>query len=286
MMEENLPLEGRVCLVTGGTSGIGKQTVKQLARLGAEVIFTARDIEKGKKIKKEIILSSRNPDVYVVECDLGNYKSIVKCVKAINEDYDKIDVLINNAGVWNTKFELTSEGVESHFGINHLGHFLLTNLLLPIIKKGKSPRIINLSSGIHYRAKLNINDLEGREIKFSSFMAYANSKLCNLLFTNKLARIVEQDNITVNAVHPGVVKTALFNDMNPLIKFLLKFVYISPGEGAKTTVYLASSPKVAGLTGKYFTKCAEKKPALAALNTNLADELWTKSMEYVVGFIK
>lgn len=284
-MEENLPLEGRICVVTGGTSGIGKQTVRQLARLGAEVIFTARNMEAGKKFKKEIILSTRNPDIYVVECNLANYASIEKCAQSIADDYDHIDILINNAGIWNPKFELTDEGVESHFGVNHLGHFLLTHKLLPLIKKGNNARIINLSSGIHYRAKLDVTDPEGRNKKFSSFMAYANSKLCNLLFTNKLSRLLANDLITVNAVHPGVVNTALFSNMNAVMRYLIKFFTISPSEGAQTSVYLASSPKVAGTSGKYFTKCAEKKPSVAALNNDLADELWNISLKYVEKYL-
>ncbi len=270
--------ENKTAIVTGSTSGIGRETVKALAKADYHLVLPVRNMEKGKQLKKEIEALYSSQQVRLVECDLESLKSVQNFVEVFRTEYTQLHLLINNAGVWFSKRELTEDGFEKNFAINHLSHFLLTKSLLDIIKKTPKARIINVASEAHKFGQINFNDLQS-EKSFSSFKAYGQSKLANILFTRKLSKILEGSGVTVNSLHPGVVNTSLFDKMNGLIKSIFKFFMITPEKGAATSIYLALSDEVANKTGLYFKKCKAISPHKNALNTTDAEKLWEISLE-------
>jgi len=271
----------KTVLITGGNSGIGKATATELAAMGYQVVFVARNREKAEVVKKEIIASTKNENVDYILADLTSKKSVRECVGTFKKRYQKLDVLINNAGVCLPERRITVDGLEESFQINHLSHFMLSNMLLEELKKSDNPRIINVSSAGYSSGKFDPENLQS-EKKFGSFSTYCDTKLLNILFSFELAERLKDTGITVNALHPGVVNTnfahelkGIFNLMNKMFKPFL----ISPQKGATTSVYLASSDEVKNVTGKYFAKC---KP-VETKNENITPEnrkiLWEKSLE-------
>jgi NAD(P)-dependent dehydrogenase (short-subunit alcohol dehydrogenase family) len=280
----NASLNGKVCMVTGANSGIGKVTALELARMGATVVLVCRSRSRGEQALEEIRRETGSSAVELMVADLSSQASARELAAAFRQKYDRLHVLVNNAGAIFPRRELTVDGLESTFALNHLGYFLLTNLLLDLIRASAPARIVNVSSGAHAMGAINFADLQA-ERKFNSWRAYGQSKLANILFTVELARRLEGTGVTVNCLHPGLVGTqfgAGYYADSPLARAvgsLMPLFAISPEKGAETSIYLATSPEVAGVTGKYFAKKRPVKPSRAATDMALAERLWQVSAQ-------
>lgn len=272
-------MENKICLVTGANAGIGLETARGLAQEGATVVMVCRNRERGEKAQSDIQESTGNQDVHLYIADLAAQKQIRDLASRFLSEYDRLDVLINNAGVFLPDLQLTEEDYEATFAINHLAYFLLTHLLLDTIKSTPGARIVNVSSNAHQSARINFDALE-KVSSYNGFVAYGQSKLANVLFTYELARRLEGTGITCNALHPGVVAT---NIANQGLSFFTVFFRLfspffkSPESGAATSLYLASSPDVAGTTGKYFADKSEKKSSPRSHDESTAKRLWDLS---------
>jgi len=276
-MEENT-LQNKIVLITGATSGIGKETALGLAKLGATIVFTTRDNLKGGKIKKELI-TRNNKNIHMLKCDLASFESIRNCCKEFKSKYDNLHVLINNAGVWNFKRKESKDGIENTFATNYLAPFLMTNLLCDILKKSSPSRIINLTSGMHY-GTINFEDIEFKQ-KFSGAKAYRQSKLGLILFTRLLAKKLEGTGVTVNCVHPGMIKTDLGRDAGGFSQIIFKLMGKDPKLGAETSIFLTNSPDVENITGEYFLKKKIKRSSKESYDIDLAKKLWNVSEKYL-----
>lgn len=275
----------KIFLITGGTSGIGRVAAQKIAETGATLVITSRNMEKGNMIVNEISKLSNNLNIEVMHCDFTSFQSIKQFTEKFKTKYSVLDVLINNAGVWETEFKETQDGIEANFAVNHLAPFLLTNLLLENIKLSEQGRIINTSSLAHaYIDKVNFDDIEFRK-GFNSMQSYRQSKLCNILFTNFLAKILQTTDITVNCLHPGIVETKLFDNFNENAKNSILQRAVSVEEGAETTVYLALSDDVKKVSGKYFHGHKTEEPSQPAKDLNAAEKLWNISLNYVSKYL-
>ncbi len=275
-------MKGRNVIITGGNAGIGLATSIALAKQGANIYFVSRGKDKAEEAVKTIVAESGNKNVKYFLANLSSQKSIRKLASEIKNEMSVIDVLINNAGGTFTDFTLSEDGLEMTIATNHFAYFLLTNLLLDTIKKSDYARIVNVASGSHYQGKIDFESFTKNKSYFI-MKAYGQSKLANVLFTNELADRLKDTNITVNSLHPGFVKTQIGNKnaswYSNLFWSIITLGAISVEDGAKTSVYLASSPEVKSVTGKYFDKCKEKKAAALALDKELGKQLWKKSEE-------
>ncbi|MFX1366732.1 MAG: SDR family oxidoreductase [Promethearchaeota archaeon] len=271
---------GKIVMITGANSGIGKETARVLAERGATIVMLCRSKERGEAALQELKKVTYSDNIELFIADLADPDSIRKAVTQFKEKYDRLDVLINNAGTTISKKIITPLGYEKTFTVNHLGHFILTQLLLDTLKQSAPSRIINVASALHRRANLNFNDINQKK-HYRSFLAYSNSKLANLLFTYELARRLEGTGVTVNALHPGFVRSNFGKrGRNTLLKVLFAFARlfaISVKKGAKTSIYLASSPEVQGITGKYFVKCEPVDSSEASYNLETQKRLWELS---------
>ena len=272
-------MKNKIILITGATSGIGKETARGLAKLGAGIVFTTRDILKGEKTKKELITSTHNENIDMLKCDLASFESIKNCCKEFISKYDSLHVLINNAGVWDFKRRESKDGIENIFATNYLAPFLMTNLLLDVLIKSSASRIINVTSGMHY-GTINFDDIEFKR-KFSGAKAYRQSKLGLILFTRLLAKKLDGTGVTVNVVHPGMNKTDLGRDAGGFSRVIFKMMGKDPKIGAETSIYLASSPDVGNITGEYFAKKEIKRSSKESYDMDLAKKLWDVSKKYV-----
>jgi NAD(P)-dependent dehydrogenase (short-subunit alcohol dehydrogenase family) len=277
-MGENT-VKNKIVLITGATSGIGKETARGLAELGATIVFTTRDNLKGEKTKKELIAATNNENIHMLKCDLASFESIKNCCKEFKSKYDKLHVLINNAGVWDFKRRESKDGIENIFATNYLAPFLMTNLLLDVLKKSNPSHIINVTSGMHY-GTINFDDIEFKQ-KFSGAKAYRQSKLGLILYTRLLAKKLEGTGVTVNTVHPGMNKTDLGRDASGFSRMIFKMMGKDPKIGAETSIYLASSPEVENITGEYFAKKEIKKSSKESYDMDLAKKLWDVSEKYL-----
>ena len=277
-MGENT-VKNKIVLITGATSGIGKETALGLAKLGATIVFTTRDNLKGEKTKKELIVATNNKDIHMLKCDLASFESIKNCCKEYKSKYDKLHVLINNAGVWDFKRRESKDGIENIFATNYLAPFLMTNLLLDVLKKSSPSRIVNVTSGMHY-GTINFEDIEFKQ-KFSGAKAYRQSKLGLILYTRLLAKKLEGTGVTVNTAHPGMNKTDLGRDAGGFSKMIFKMMGKDPRVGAETSIYLASSSDVKNITGEYFAKKEIKKSSKESYDMGLAKKLWDVSEKYL-----
>jgi NAD(P)-dependent dehydrogenase (short-subunit alcohol dehydrogenase family) len=277
-------MEGKTCLVTGASNGIGLETAAGLAKLGATVVMTSRDKAKGEASLSDVIARSRNEKVDLMLVDFASMKSIRNFADAFKSRYDRLEVLVNNAGAVNMSRSETEDGFETTFGVNHLGYFLLTNLLLDTIKASAPSRIVNVSSRGHLRAKMDFDDLNS-ERNYGGFDAYTKSKLANVLFTYELARRLERTGVTANCLHPGVVRSGFGqNANNGWLRGIFKTFYTiglpftkSNAQGAATSIDLASSPEVEGVTGKYFADCREARSSPASHDLEAQRRLWELS---------
>jgi retinol dehydrogenase-14 len=263
----------KTILVTGATDGIGKQTALELARQGHHVLVHGRNAARGARIVAEIKNATHNAHVDWLHADFAVMAEVRRLAAEINARYERLDVLINNAGVLMPQRTLTPDGLETTFAINHLAHFLLTNLLLEKIKHSAPARIITVSSGMHRGARIEWDNLQG-EKNYTGYDAYARSKLANVLFAFELAARLAGAQVTSNALHPGVIHTKLLHaGSQPGAEDLAR--------GARTSVYLATAPEVAGVTGKYFENSREAVPAPLAQDKRLRQEFWRVSARLV-----
>lgn len=273
----------KTVLITGATAGIGKVTARELAKQDYEVVIVGRDKRKTERCVAEIIQETGNSNIDYLLGDLSVLDDARRIANEFDKKYEHLHLLINNAGAVYQKRELTKEGYEKTMATNHLAHFIITNMLLDKIKKSAPARIINVSSGSHFNGRWNPDNIH-METGYKTMRAYGNSKLYNVLFTKYLAEQLKNSGVTVNCLHPGVVKTSIGNKNTGL---LIKIFWnsftalrgISEEEGAKTTLYLATSKEVENVTGKYFDKCKEKKSSDISNNFEFAKKLWEMSKE-------
>jgi retinol dehydrogenase 12 len=273
-------MTGKVVLVTGASSGIGKVTARELARMGARVVCVARDQGRGEAAIAEIRAAAPSADLDLLLCDFASQRAIRALSEQIHAKHDRLHVLVNNAGAIMASRTVTEDGIEATFAVNHLGYFLLTELLLDLLKAGAPSRIVNVASGAHKQGKLDLDDVSS-ERGYSRIRAYSTSKLANILFTNELARRLEGTNVTANSLHPGAVSTN-FGSSSGYFKYLVALVrpfLIDAEKGAETLIHLASSPEVAGVSGEYFYKKKIARRSARASDPVMAARLWEVSEE-------
>lgn len=280
-------MRDKVCLITGATSGIGLETAKELARLGATVILVGRNATKSAAAVAQIRQQTGNAQVEFMLADLASQKEIRALAEQFKQKYARLDVLVNNAGIVSMFRKESVDGIELTWAVNHLAYFLLTNLLLDVLQasahpeQGRRTRIVNVASAIHYRARINFDDV-GLRHGYNPLTAYAQSKLANVMFTYELARRLQNTGVTANAVHPGDVRTHLIAQNGGAFKWIAQplwnLIAISVQQGADPVVYLASSPDVEGVTGKYFDQRRERHSSRASYDETAQRRLWEMSV--------
>lgn len=278
---------GLVVVVTGANCGIGKETARELAKKNAIVYMGCRDLVKCEEARKEIVLSTRNTNVHCRRLDLASFSSIKNFARQFKTEQSRLDVLINNAGVMRCPKKTTKEGFEMQIGVNHLGHFLLTHLLLDYLKASAPSRIINVSSIAHTRGFIDTSDFNS-EKNYDPKKAYEQSKLANILFTRELSKRLKKAGVTVNALHPGIVDTELMRSMPVVSSFFGKiFVYPFlwlfskyPNSGAQTTLYCALDPCLEKISGQYFADCKRAEVGENAKDDTMALWLWKLSEKW------
>lgn len=281
-------MDGKVVVITGGNTGIGKEAAVGLASAGAQTVITSRNEERGRAARKEIVDRSGNPDVEVMSLDLASFRSIRSFATDVLDRVDRLDVLLNNAGLIQLRRSETEDGFETTFGVNHLGHFQLTDLLLDRLRASAPARVVVVASHAHKGARrgLAFDDLQS-ERSYRWMDVYGKSKLANVYFTRELARRLDGTGITVNSLHPGFVRSDFGRggDLGGLYGFGIRYVAgpfaISPRKGARTPIYLASSPEVEGVTGGYFYRCKPSTPSRIAQDDDAARRLWAASAQLV-----
>ncbi len=282
MAQSNVPLRAQVCMVTGAASGIGAATARALAQRGATVILVDRDAEKGPATAKQIERQTSDGAVEFMRADLSAQQEIRRLVQQFESRHRRLDVLVNNAGAIFARRQESVDGIEMTFALNYLGYFLLTNLLLDTLKASAPARIVNVSSRSHTRARINFDDMQSRS-GYRGLQAYARSKLAIVLFTYELARRLEGTDVTANALHPGLVATGFgrkHGGVLGLVMRLFRPAFSRPEQGAQTSIYLATSPEVEGVTGKYFVGCKAIPSSPASYDPDTARRLWQVSAAY------
>jgi retinol dehydrogenase 12 len=277
-------MQGKTVIVTGGTNGIGLVTARELARLGAQVTIISRSPEKCAAIVEKIKKETGSANVEFIAADLSVMSEIRQAAYEFKKRHTRLHVLVNNAGAYFSSRQVTKDGYEMTFALNHLGYFLLTQLLLDTLKASAPARIINVSSEAHRGAKLDFNDLQN-EKKFSGFGVYGQSKLANLLFTYELSQRLKDVNVTVNAVHPGFVASGFAKNNGGIYSIgmnILSLFARKPDKGAATNIYLASSPEVEGITGKYFVDSKAVESSKESNDLSAQKQLWDTSLELIV----
>ncbi|XP_041814342.1 retinol dehydrogenase 14b [Chelmon rostratus] len=281
-------MRGKTVIVTGANSGIGKALAGELLKLQARVIMACRDQRSAEEAARDIKEQAgpEQGEVVIKHLDLASLRSVRKFCEEINEEESKIDVLINNAGIYQCPYSKTEDGFEMQFGVNHLGHFLLTHLLLDLLKTSAPSRVVVVSSKLYKYGQINFDDLNS-ENNYDKAFCYSQSKLANLLFTLELARQLEGTGVTVNALTPGIVRTGLGRHVQipflakPLFHLASLVFFKSPLEGAQTPLYLACSPEVEGVSGKCFANCKEEQLMAKATDDQAAKKLWEISRRMV-----
>jgi len=274
-------MQGKTVLITGADGGIGRETTKALAKKGASIIMACIDLNDAKPLYEDIIEESGNKKIEMMQVDLASLSSIREFTKQFSKRYQQLNVLINNAGVYCAKRGETKDGFEKTMGINYLGPFLLTNLLLPLLKKTPEARIVNVSSNAYFQGKIDFNNLHLKK-RYQGFKAYSASKLAIVLFTLELAERLKDTGITVNALHPGHTATDIWN-MWPgtwyqeLLFKIIRRLAKSPEEAAKTSIYVASSDELKGITGTYFDNKNPKALSPKCNDVHLRKGLWELS---------
>ncbi len=273
-------MEDKTCLITGGSDGIGYAAALELARMGATVVIAGRNAEKTEAAAASIRREAGNPSVSFLLADLSSQREVRRLAVEVREQLPRLDVLLNNAGAIFLSRRTSIDGVEMTFALNHLGYFLLTTLLLDLLEASAPARIINVSSSSHYSAgNFRLDDLP-RPGNGRSYQAYGRSKLCNVLFTYELARRLSGSGVTVNALHPGLVRTGIARNNGILGRIANLFIGVrgvNAARGAETLVYLASSPGVETVTGKFFIDCRAVPSSQLSYDADLAADLWDLS---------
>jgi NAD(P)-dependent dehydrogenase (short-subunit alcohol dehydrogenase family) len=273
-------MTGKTVLITGATNGIGKIAALELARMGASVAIVARNRSKGQAVLEEIARETNNVQIELFIADLSSMADVRKLAQEFMAKHATLDVLLNNAGAFYSERKLSADGLEMTFALNHMSYFLLTNLLLPVLKATPNSRVVSVSSAVHTSGKLDFANLQGEQ-KFNGWKAYSDSKLENALFTFALARRLAGTGVSANCLHPGFVKTGFGNGNSGIFSVVLgiakNLFAISIEAGAQTMIHLASSPDVAGVTGKYFDKSKIVSSSAASLDQALQEKLWAHS---------
>lgn len=278
---KDVDMTGKICLVTGASSGIGTTTALGLARMNATVVLVCRSHQKGEATIARIGKETNNTTSDLLLADLASLEQIRDLVERFQKKYDRLDVLINNAGLIARNRQTTEDGFEMQFAVNHLAPFLLTNLLLDTLKGSAPSRVVTVSSTAHTGGTIRFDDLQS-ERRYTAWGAYGQSKLANILFTKELARRLEETGVTANCLHPGVVRTGILRNLNPILRAAaLPFgiFFMGPEKGARTTLYLATAPELQNVSGKYFAKEAEAPVSLEANDPEIAKRLWDVSEE-------
>ncbi|MHA7963843.1 SDR family oxidoreductase [Paenibacillus sp. CAU 1782] len=277
-------MSGKIVLVTGANAGMGLAAVIELAKAGAEVVMACRSKQRGEEARAKALAQSGAAHIELMLCDLGNFASIASFCALFAEKYSRLDVLINNAGVVSLKRELTDDGYESMLGVNHLGHYLLTNKLLGLLLASPQGRIVVVSSGAYKIGRIHFQDINLQH-GFNVAKGYSQSKLANILFTRELARRLEGSKVTVNCLHPGAVGTSLGvnrdTGFGKSMHALLRPFFLTPLEGAETMLYLASSEEGGASSGNYYYKRKRQKLSARALDDEAAKRLWDWSEEQI-----
>jgi retinol dehydrogenase-12 len=276
-----LDLEGRTYLVTGANTGIGRATAVGLARRGARVHLACRSEAKTRPVIEEIVRngSGANGTASYLHLDLSDLSSVRACARAFLDRGEPLHGLVNNAGVAGQR-GTTADGFELTFGVNHLGHFLLTSLLLDHLKASAPARVVNVSSQAHYQAKgLDFDALRRPTRSLTGLAEYAVSKLCNVLFTQELARRIDGSGLTTYALHPGAIASDIWRRIPWPVRPALKLFMTGPEQGARTTLYCATAPELAGASGRYYDDCKEREPSAIA-TPELGRRLWEQSEEW------
>ena len=270
----------KTCVITGATSGIGYGIAKGLALKHFELLLIGRDLHKGKSVVETLKQQTNNPSITYYDIDLCSQRQIRRKSEEISHNHPEIDVLINNAGIWTSRFELTEEKIEKQFAVNHLAYFLLTHLLYANISQSQDGRIINIGSDSHKYGKINFDDLNLAH-SYHGLKAYGQSKLANLLFTYELHRIKKEDHVSVYCVQPGLVKTDIgvkhTNAFHGLMWKLRRLSGMTPQQAAETAIYLATAPEASGSSGLYWDKCKPKPSSERSKNLQDAERLWKMS---------
>ena len=282
-------MRGLTCLITGATDGIGKEAAIELAKKECNLILIGRNKEKGEKVVGQIRKVAENyVDIDYFTADLMLMKEVSRVADEVSRKYPKIDILLNNVGAYFAFRGVTEEGFERTFALNHLGYFLMTKKLLPLIEKSNYKRIVNVSSSAHYGIDFEFDNLNG-EKKYSGFDIYKKSKLANVMFTYELAKRVKDKGITANCLHPGFVSTNFGKNNNFLwrnvIRVAMWLTAINVKDGAKTSIHLACSDEVKDITGRFFANCQVKKGSSKAKNDEHNRKLWDISEDYVKKFV-
>lgn len=280
-------LDGKTVLITGANTGIGKETALDMARRGARVILACRDLTRARLAADEIRQQSGNGNVVVKKLDLASLQSVRDLAKDVEENEERLDVLINNAGIMMCPKWQTEDGIEMQFGVNHLGHFLLTNCLLNLLQKSTPSRIVIVSSLAHEKGQIHFDDIN-LDKDYDPRKSYRQSKLANVLFCKELAARLLGTGVTVYSLHPGVIRTELGRHFFPTLPFWMKMMIVpmmwmikSPREGAQTTIYCAVEERIATESGLYYSDCAPKVPAPQATDDAVAKKLWDVSASMV-----
>ena len=277
-------MDQKLCVVTGASNGIGLETAVGLAKAGMHVVMAARNSTRGEDARKKVWAAVPGAKVDLLLADFASLEEVRRLADTILKHYDRLNVLVNNAGLFAVKRELSRDGFEMTWAVNHLAPFLLTNLLLERLKAAPGgARIVNVASVAHKRGHIDFNDLQFEKKPYRWLHAYSQSKLANILFTRELARRLAGTGVTANALHPGLVATniAAGNIWSSLSFKLARPFLISPAKGARTSLYLATSPEVAGISGEYFVKEAQEDTAAQASSMQDAVRLWDVSAEMV-----
>ncbi len=269
-------MENKTCLVTGANSGIGKETVLGVARMGAKTIMVCRNKERGESAKSEVIRKTGNSDVELLLCDLSSLAQVRKLADEVLDRYGALHVLVNNAGIVSLTGGKTVDGFETTLAVNYLAPFLLTSLLLGLVRASSPSRIINVSSAAHYGGEIDLNRIASGRAG-AGMSAYSNSKLALVMFTYELAKRLQGSGVTVNCLHPGAVATRIWR----MPTFLTRPFMIGATSGAETTLHLASSPEVDGMTGRYFEKKKEKRSSAESHDEEKARLLWDATCRLV-----
>ncbi|KAG9283283.1 retinol dehydrogenase 12-like [Astyanax mexicanus] len=272
-------LDGKTVIITGANTGIGKETARDLAKRGARVILACRDVEKAEAARKELVEDSGNPNIVAKEMDLSDTKSIREFADIINTEEKQLNILINNAGIMMCPYLKTADGFEMQFGVNHLGHFLLTYLLLDLLKRSAPARIVNVASVAHTWGSIRLDDINS-EKSYAPRRAYGQSKLANILFTRSLAKRLKGTGVTVYSLHPGVVRSDLWRNLSKPIQAAVKILTPfskSTTQGAQTSIYCSVEPQLERESGGYYSDCAPAICSREASDDEMAQKLWELS---------
>jgi len=277
----------RVCLVTGATTGIGLATAEGLARAGMHVILGARTRERGEAARAQVAAATGSDRLEVAVADLSVQAEVRRLAAGVAAAHPRLDVLVNNAGMIFSERQVTADGIERTWALNHLAPFLLTNLLTDLLVASAPARVVTVSSNAHTRATLDLDDLEFERRRYAAFTVYGQSKLANILFTLELAERLKGRGVTANCLHPGFVRSQFGMRTNGLLAAgirVARLFAITPEQGARTSIHLATSPEVADVTGRYFVNCRVARPRPQATDAELARRLWEAS-ERMTGLV-